>query len=207
MEELEKRLFSMDFKKEIIIDVETISYNDKEGGLNPFGVHRISVIGIKPIGCDPIAIPIRHRHPHNTRWLYPFAEVLPLLREWAGYVETLVNANPKFDMRFLCAGDAILLYNRNLRIYDTQWLARFVKNDLFSYGLENLCKHFGLTHKKSELIKTALENANTKDYGAAPLDILIEYLFGDLQSTEDLYVFLISKIKETNTKGTLYAVG
>lgn len=202
LDELTKQLMGVDFSKEIIIDVETTSYSDTEGGFNPWGGHRVTLYIIKPIGLPAIPVPVRHGIAIYSKHLYPVRETCGMLADWATHITKYVNANPKFDMRMAARGDGILLCNPNLRVYDTQVLGRAVKNDLHTYSLENLCEFFGVQAKKGDIIQQYLEK--TQDYGKIPLDVLIEYGIGDVESTEALYVKLMGILRERDTKGVLF---
>lgn len=192
LEQLERYLFdTVPLSTPFVLDVETISFNDKQEAFECYNGHRISMLGIKWLDKNPITLAIRHR---TNKTLMPLEQTCALLAEWGLYVENYVNANPKFDMRFLIQ-DGILFTNKNLRVYDTAVMGRLENNSYMSYSLENLCKIYSLEHKKSDVVSVWTEQMKTKDYGAVPLDMLGEYLIADLFATENLYKHLLKELE------------
>lgn len=182
-------LESMDMGEPVIIDCETISYDDKAKAVDCFHGHRVSCYLIKQLGKPGIAIPVRHRSKLEAFRMYDIEEIRGHLVEWATKVKIYINANPKFDLRFMAESDGVLLSYPGLECYDTQVMARLVKNDLMSVSLSNLCNFFNLT-KKLDIAQKWCQQNNTGDYGRIPVDILVEYGLGDLDSTEELYFYL-----------------
>jgi DNA polymerase I-like protein with 3'-5' exonuclease and polymerase domains len=192
LEQLERYLFdTVPLSTPVIIDIETISFNDKEEAFQAYAGHRSAMIGIKWVNRDPITVAIRHR---SAKTLMPLEQTCALLAEWATQIQNYVNANPKFDQHFMIQ-DGILLSNSNLRIFDTQIMGRLYDNSLMSYSLSSLCTAFNLEHTKSKAVEAWTEQMKTKDYGAVPLDLLGKYLIDDLYATEGLYAFLLQGLK------------
>jgi hypothetical protein len=98
-------------------------------------------------------------------------------------------------MRFLVQ-DGILFTHRNFKALDLAVIGRLEHNSHFSYSLENAAKRAHVEQKKTELVKTWLEQSKTKDYGKIPLDMLEEYLIGDLVSTEQTIQYLLKQLEE-----------
>lgn len=198
--EIERYLFdTVPLDTPVIIDAETISFDDKVGGFLPYHGHRIAMLGIKWVGQPPIVLPLRHAVEYNSNKLLPLEDTISLLVEWARYVETYWNSNPKFDMRFLIQ-EGIAFTNAKFRAIDLAVVGRLEHNSHFSYSLEESAKREKVELKKSALVKTWLEQAGTKDYGKIPLDMLEEYLIGDLVSTEQTIQSLLKQLKERSNE-------
>lgn len=196
LQDVERYLFdTVPFNTPVIVDAETISFDDKVGGFLPYHGHRIAMLGIKWVGQPPITLALRHAVEYNSTKLLPLQDTVALLVEWAQYVETYWNSNPKFDMRFL-AQEGIVFTNRNFKAIDLQVIGRLEHNSHFSYSLEESAKREHVELKKSALVKTWLDQAKTKDYGKIPLDMLEEYLIGDLIATEQSITSLYKKLKD-----------
>ena len=98
-----------------------------------------------------------------------------------------VNAVQLADMR------VILVSSESSSAYLTSSLGDVFSH--FSYSLEETAKREQVPLKKSALVKTWLDQAKTKDYGKIPLDMLEEYLIGDLDSTEQAIKSLLYKLE------------
>ena len=196
LETLESYLYNTcSFDTPVIIDAETISWNDKEPAFLPYHGNKIAMLGIKWVGHPPVCIPIRHAVEYNSGKLLPLEDVCNLLAEWARYVKIYWNSNPKFDMRFLIQ-DGIVFSNPDFKALDLAVIGRLVYNSHISYGLEATAIRENVELKKSALVKTWLEQAKTKDYGKIPLAMLEEYLIGDLVSTEQCILSLLKQLEE-----------
>ena len=195
LQELERYLFdTVPFDTPVIVDAETISWDDKSPAYLPYQGHRIAMLGVKWIGHPPAILPLRHAVEYNSSKLMPLEATLNLLREWAQRVEVYWNSNPKFDMRFLIQ-DGIVFTHSNFKAIDLAMVGRLEHNSHFSYSLEEVAKRENVALKKSALVKTWLDQAKTKDYGKIPLDMLEEYLIGDLDSTEQAIKSLLYKLE------------
>ncbi len=195
LQELERYLFDIvPLNTPVIIDAETISWDDKVPAFLAYQGHRIAMLGIKWVGHPPAILPLRHAVEYNSGKLMPLTETLNLLREWAQYVEIYWNSNPKFDMRFLVQ-DGVVFTHPNFKAIDLAVLGRLELNNHFSYSLENSAQREGVALKKSAIVKTWLEQSKTKDYGKIPLAMLEEYLIGDLDATEQSMQSLLKKLE------------
>jgi DNA polymerase I-like protein with 3'-5' exonuclease and polymerase domains len=85
-------------------------------------------------------------------------------------------------------------------IYDTM-LASYVlsRGERKSHSLENLCVEHGLTHKRSDIMQGYYDSHTLMS--AVPLDIHLEYLRGDIQSTAELYLKMRALYADDVNKG------
>lgn len=186
-------LSTFNMSEEIILDCETISFNDEEPALKPYHGHRVSTIIVGQKGKGICTIPYRHRYAKTS--IYDIDEVREFMRPWVWSMRDYVNQNPLFDMKFL-AQDGILFNTRNCRVRDTQVLARLVRNDLARLNLEYLCTYFSIENGKSDAVKEWCKSNKTQDYGACPHEILLPYGVNDVRITANLYYKLLQLLPE-----------
>ncbi len=179
-----------DVTRRVFIDVETISWDDHRGGLRPYHGDRVAMIVVGQEGAPTQAFPIRHRTSGSQ--CIPIDEFLPVFRVFLRSLHILANQNVKFDLRMMAQDDCFV--SDTCRIEDTIVLARLVDNSLLSYSLEDLAIKYKCALKKKHLLEAYL--ANTKDYGAIPLDLLTTYAVGDVDTTQELYNKLYAMLPE-----------
>jgi DNA polymerase I-like protein with 3'-5' exonuclease and polymerase domains len=184
-----------DTNERIFIDIESISWDDKREAFRPYHGDRISTIIVGQLGKPTQTYPIRNRNK-SDRLIAP-DKFLPHFREFVAKIKIYANLNAKFDMRFMAVDD-IFFSHPELTVEDTGVLARLVNNDQKSFSLDYLCIQYKCQLKKKDIIATYL--ANTKDYGAIPVDILCEYGAGDVDSTMELHHKLLHQLPPYSAK-------
>lgn len=171
-------------REEIFLDVETTSFDDKVPALNPWEGHRIAGIAICAEG-DASYIPVRHQHGENV----PLDEARDWLAEVLATCGTWVNHNVKFDAHFV-AHEGIAIPT----LVDTVVLAKMIDSDARTHALKPLCRDIGLPMDEEVELKAWLKGAKTKDYGAAPADIVGRYAKMDVIGNRALYRHLLEQL-------------
>lgn len=181
-------------KKELLcIDCETVSHDDKEGGLH-FWKEKSWVAGWGISTCEKDVnqrrvyyIPIRH--VLTTLSPYKNLEINPVI-DWMKnevFTKDLVNHNIKFDLKFAYKDG---LYPQGKCIC-TATMARLVNNEFLRLNLGALSNFYLGETKLDTEVKAYLRSIKSKDYGKVPIDILARYTCeGDLRLTVNLYHIL-----------------
>jgi len=179
-------------KERVVIDLETISYDDDVEALNPYAGHKISTIIIAQNGVPTKAFPLRNRN-NKSNLLLPLDDFMKEFRDFAAEVLVFANQNIKFDLRFFACDN---VFFPKARFEDTPVLARLINNDLQSYSLESLVEEHKIPYKKSPEVRNYLRQIGSKDYGAAPVDMLMRYGVSDGDATLALHNLLLAKLPE-----------
>lgn len=187
-------LDNFDPKRRLWVDVETISWDDKRGGLLPYHGDRVAGFSI----CDEtersIYVPIRHRTDQAA--CVPLDIALTELSNFAPLCTRIENVNIKFDLHCL-AQDGIEF--KSARLGDTGTLARIVNNTFMEYNLEFLAQTYNKKYLKlGDEIEHWLTAHNTKDYGAIPLDLISRYARNDTLAAMELTLELEKRIKDVS---------
>lgn len=175
---------------DVFMDVETTSFDDDEMALNPWKGHRIAGVAVT-VGADPRAwyAPCRHQSGPNldpevvARWC---GDILRTAGQWT-------NHNIKFDAHFLAA-DGVEI---STTMADTVVLAKMIDSDARSHALKPLCRDWlNLEMGEEVRLKAWLRGAGSKDFGAAPSDLVGEYACVDVQANRKLYRWMRERLPE-----------
>ena len=176
--------------KNVYMDVETTSFDDNEMALNPWKGHRIAGVAVT-VDDDERAwyAPCRHQSGPNL----DVQDVVKWCQDILNTADRWVNHNVKFDAHFLAA-DGIDI---SCALADTVVLAKMIDSDARSHSLKPLCRDWLKLDMGEEIrLKAWLRGAGSKDYGAAPSDIVGEYACEDVLSNRLLYKWLRGKLPE-----------
>lgn len=176
--------------EKIVIDIESISYDDARGGLKPYDGDQISGIALAQKDFS-IYLPIRHRT--DMAGCLDFTDLMNEFRSFAPRVKNLGNVNVKFDLSFLYQ-DGIEF--PNAKLHDIGTLARIIHNNYIErYNLEFLTRTYNHHYKKeADGVKAWLKEHGTEDYGACPLPIISRYARLDALSAYELWDVLDTKL-------------
>lgn len=182
--------------KELFLDLETTSYNQKEPAFKPYHGHRMCGICITADEHKGAwYVPIRC---HRPNWNLPLKPVLSWLDDTVNSCKDWVNHSVKFDAHFL-KQDGI---DFNCRLVDTNTLAKIINSDRFSHDLdilssewleENIAKHSGK-------LTAYLNGCKSKDYGDVPGDIIGEYGCQDVITNRKLWKYMLRRRHEQTKK-------
>lgn len=192
-------LQTYDLEKPICIDLETISFDDKRAGDNPYRGDRIAVYAVAQNGKEPLGACVRHRRAPSEQFrMYDLTDMTELMKEFCKKIKIYTNQNMKFDLRFMaCEG---VTFDASTEFRDPMVMARLFRNDLMSYSLDNLAKMYldPELRKKTVIIKTYLDMFKSKDYAVTPVDKFLEYAIGDCWPTLALHdFFMLNMHKES----------
>lgn len=179
-----------DPKKRLVIDCETISWDDSRGGLKPY--HGDRVCGVSVVqGTHGIYIPLRHRTAVDE--CLPFDYAIEQLRKFAADCEVVCNLNVKFDFKVLAQDN---VFFPKAKMEPLEALARVVYNNYFEYSLDFLTEKYNKTYRKEgDEVAAWLQAHDTKDYGACPIPIMGKYAVQDGLAAYELYEQLMAQIK------------
>jgi DNA polymerase I-like protein with 3'-5' exonuclease and polymerase domains len=194
-----------DPSKPLCVDTETISNDDKRGGLLPYHGDRMAGVAFCQ-GEHAIYLPLRHRN--DLAHCLPFESTIKEIREFMAEVKIWRNLNIKFDAHVLAQDN---IFAPKARLEDTGTLARVVNNKLnisrnedgeeekddTGYSLQALTNRFNKKYKKSsdELNEWCVAHG-TKDYGAIPIPIISKYARFDTLSCYELHEILLTMLPE-----------
>ena len=176
--------------RNVFMDVETTSFNDNEMALNPWKGHRIAGVAVT-VDDDPRAwyAPCRHQSGPNldpavvAKWC---GDILRTAGQWT-------NHNVKFDAHFLAADGVDV----SCTMADTVVLAKMIDSDARTHSLKPVCRDWlGLDMGEEVRLKAWLRGAGSKDYGAAPSDLVGEYACVDVLANRELYRWLMERLPE-----------
>ena len=175
--------------KEVYLDVETNSFNPKEGGLLPYNGHRIAGIAISgDDNPDAFYIPICHQH---NQWNLRRESIIKWLQTLTA--TRWINHNIKFDAHFLAQEEFIF----DGEMVDTLTLAKCHDSDRQGHGLKELGRDWlGLQTQEQTRVDAFLKGARTKNFADVPGDILGEYACSDVLMNRFLFQFLIKNRPE-----------
>lgn len=181
---------NFDPKERLVIDVETISYDDSRGALKPYDGDKIAGIAIAQKDHS-IYLPIRHRT--DMAGCFDFNDVMTEFTKFAPLCRRIDNVNVKFDLHNL-AQDGLEFPNAEFG--DLGTLARIVYNNyLERYNLDFLTRTYNKVYKKeSDYVKQWCKEHNTQDYGAVPLPIMEQYARLDALSAYELGTELFERL-------------
>ena len=188
-----KELAQFDLSKPVIIDTESISWDDERGGLKPYHGDRVAGLSVTQ-GDVSHYWQIRHRT--DVAGCYDFGQFKEHFTAFAKDVTQLANVNVKFDMHMLWQ-DGVTF--PKARILDIGTLCRVVKNDRMSYNLRDMANDYCKFYFKDvdELAAWTKAN-NTRDYGAIPIPIISRYAKFDGLSAYELYQQLLGRLPEAS---------
>lgn len=186
--------------RNIFLDGETTSGNDKEEAFHPYKGHRFCGIAVTA-DDDPRAwyIPIRHRGVDGKN--IPIETAVKWLRDtlspkqFGDRKRRWINHNVKFDAHFaICEGVDI---NSELELIDTLTLARTIDTDRISHRLKPLVRDWcGEIASEKDEIKAYLRGIKSDDYGRLPIDLCGNYACGDVQYNRMLWKYLQENVPE-----------
>lgn len=118
------------------------------------------------------------------------------LQEIIDGADLIVCHNAQYDVPWLRACG----FKIDKPIYDTM-LASYVlaRGVRMSHSLKNAGERYGVTLKKDDIIEEYYKKKIPMSQ--VPLDILLEYMAGDLQSTAELYLQLLKEYEKDNNVG------
>jgi DNA polymerase I-like protein with 3'-5' exonuclease and polymerase domains len=158
----------------IVIDVETISWDDTRGGLRPY--HGDRVAGVSLVQKDKtLYLPLRHRT--DVDGCLPFDYAIEQLRKFCAELKIVTNLNVKFDRHCLLQ-DGVTFPKAKFEPLEVR--GRLVRNNLMEYNLEALCARYNKNFfKQGEEVDRWLREHCTQDYGAVPIPIMQKYAIRD----------------------------
>ena len=161
---------------------------------NPFSYqNRLCLVGVRINGINEI-IPIEYDPTH------PYSEGLTRLGELINSVSTVVLFNAKFDLNWL-ARYGVFIPDTCL-VFDCQLVEFILGNQRPAYPSLDWClSKYGLG-SKSDVVRTEYWEKGI-DTDHIPIDILNEYLNGDLLKTDELYIRLQSEMVRESAKTNL----
>lgn len=182
--------------KNLYIDVETTSLDDKVDAFYPYLGHRIC--GIAFTADDHVGawyVPIRHHRGGKQLHLdvagnLPIAPVMQFFRDLMARAERWKNANVKFDAHFF-AVDGVK-FPETLELDDTINNAKMIDSDRLSHGLKELCRDWlNMPMEEKEEITNYLRSIKSKDYGRVPIDMMGKYACRDVDAVRrlDKYIY------------------
>ena len=156
--------------KNLYLDVEATSFDQKEPAFKPYHGHRICGIGVT---ADDVKgawyVPIRC---HHEKWNLPLEPVISWVDGMINSCDNWVNHGVKFDAHFV-KQDGISF---NCRLVCTNTLAKIINSDRFSHDLDILAREWleKDISPYANRLKSYLTGCKSKDYGDVPGDIIGE---------------------------------
>lgn len=161
----------------LIIDTEVTGTQRDKGA--PFNLdNKLCLVGIKELG-NPEKKIFKIEYDEE-----PYGEQLEQIRTLVKAASEIVWFNAKFDLHWLRRYDVVP--SDSCRHYDCQSAFFILTQQRFKYpSLNQVCEYFNLP-LKLDVVKTEFWDKGI-DTDEIPLDILTEYLEGDLERTEWAY--------------------
>lgn len=183
--------------KQLIMDVETTSFDDNVAAFHPFHGHRILGVGISTPEENRenrrlFYFPLRHKSKDENLPISQFMSwINDLFNPTFKEPIDLINQNCKFDGKFWWQ-DGIWFEGKLIELLT---LSRLCYTDLPSFSLESLAllklpKGSGNENlKRSAIIKAYLRSISSKckDYANVPINMMGMYCMQDCILTGDLY--------------------
>lgn len=186
-----------DPSKPVVIDIETIRFDDKTPAFDPFTTPaRMQGVAICSNFENAAYFPFRHRT--DTQNVLNIDEFLKEFREFTFECKHIVNQNIKFDLHFM-EKDGVVP-GEHTRLTDIQVMGRYFKHDLMSYSLDAMGKLFCKNFTKSDEVKKWVKEHKTQDYGMVPIEMMRSYAKLDVLATLELYHFFSEKLSYLDPK-------
>ena len=161
---------------------------------NPFSYrNRLCLVGVRINDINEI-IPIEYDPTH------PYSEGLTRLGELINSVSTIVLFNAKFDLNWIVRYGFFI--PDTCLVFDCQLVEFILGNQRPAYPSLDWClSKYGLG-SKSDVVRTEYWEKGI-DTDHIPIDVLNEYLNGDLLKTDELYIRLQSELVRESAKTNL----
>lgn len=186
--------------KQLFLDLETTSFNKKQGATNPWKGTWVLGVCVKTEETPAYYVPVNHV---NEAYNVPLSELQKWLIEVVFTEERhwWVNHNIKYDAHVLHNAAGI---KTEITMYDTLDLAKLLDSDRMRYGLDALSFDWlkedinKYEHAFTPFLKDKKGNWVCKDYAYIPPDIVAEYGCQDVITNEKLWYYIIERMPESS---------
>ena len=177
----------------------TLTVDTETNGLDPFATNQLCGIGLSYEG-NTHYFPFRHQQGNNLS-----SELLHNLLDLISQAKQLVGYNIKFDLKFLERDGYVI--DENQVWIDAIVMMRLIEPaEVKELGLTStISRVFGEEHAAYDIEtkKFLRKNKWQKDFSMAPADVLGPYCEKDAYWTEQLYLYALERIQQTQQEEVL----